>query len=97
MARVAPLRVPFAAHRDDTTTPTTVLSALAAAHAEGRGVLAFFDTRQARALREVCTGMRAAVAAFPWADAETRIARRLDRHVAAVEIGGQRARGDQGI
>ena len=77
-AAAAPPRVPFSAHRDDATTSRTVLSVLAGAHSVGAGLLGFFDTRGARALRLVCTELHAAVTACPWADAETRIARRLD-------------------
>ena len=36
-------------------------------------LLPFFSTREARALRGVCREFRAAVAAFPWHDAATRI------------------------
>ena len=77
-AAAAPPRVPFSAHRADTTTPRTVLSVLAGAHSVGDGGLGFFDTAEARALRLVCTELLAVIAACPWGDAKTRIVRRLD-------------------
>jgi hypothetical protein len=42
----------------------------------GAGVLGFFDTREARAPRLVCTELLAAVTSCPWADTETRLFRR---------------------
>ena len=66
---------PFASHRDDISFGTTVLSVLAGAHGAGGGILGFFDTREARALRLVCSEFLEAVAVAPWADAETRITR----------------------
>ena len=69
--------VPFCAHRADRATRKTLLSELAGAHSVGAGVLGFFSTREARALRLACEELCAAVAAAPWADAATRIARDL--------------------
>ena len=69
---------PFASHRADRDFASTILSVLAGAHSVGAGALAFFSTREARALRLVCTELLAAVASCPWADAKTRVARRLD-------------------
>ncbi len=46
---------------------------LAGAHSVGEGVLGFFDTREVRALRLVCSEFREAVAVVPWADMVTRI------------------------
>ena len=64
---------PFVSHRADRDYGTTVLSVLAGAHSVGEGVLGFFDTREARALRLVCSEFREAVAVVPWADLGTRI------------------------
>jgi hypothetical protein len=64
---------PFVSHRADRDYGTTVLSVLAGAHSVGEGVLGFFDTREARALRLVCSEFREAVAVVPWADMGTRI------------------------
>ena len=64
---------PFASHRDDATFGTTVLSVLAGAHGAGGGILGFFDTREARALRLVCSEFREAVAVAPWADLKTQV------------------------
>jgi hypothetical protein len=64
---------PFASHRADRDHASTVLSVLAGAHSVGDGILGFFDTREARALRLVCAEFREAVAAIPWADMGTRI------------------------
>ena len=66
---------PFASHRDDATFGTTVLSVLAGAHGAGGGILGFFDTREARALRLVCSEFREAVAVAPWADLKTHVRR----------------------
>ena len=66
---------PFVSHRDDRKYGTTVLSVLAGAHSVGGGILRFFDTREARAIRLVCSEFREAVAVAPWADAKTRITR----------------------
>jgi hypothetical protein len=69
---------PFVSHRADrgyASTPSTVLSVLAGAHSVGAGILGFFDTKAARALRLVCTEFREAVAVVPWADTGTRISR----------------------
>ena len=66
---------PFVSHRDDRDYGTTVLSVLAGAHRAGGGILSFVDTREARALRLVCSEFLEAVAVAPWADAETRITR----------------------
>ena len=66
---------PFVSHRDDRDYGTTVLSVLAGAHGAGGGILGFFDTRAARAIRLVCSEFREAVAVALWADAKTRIAR----------------------
>ena len=67
--------IPFVSHRLDRDYATTVLSVLSGAHSVGAGILGFFDTREARAIRLVCTEFRAAVAAVPWADTETCIMR----------------------
>ena len=64
---------PFTSHRGDRDFETTVLSVLAGAHGVGEGVLGFFDTREARALRLVCVEFRDTVASAPWADLGTRI------------------------
>ena len=64
---------PFASHRADRDHASTVLSVLAGAHSVGEGILGFFDTREARAIRLVCVEFREAVATVPWADMETRI------------------------
>ena len=68
---------PFVSHRDDTSFGTTVLSVLAGAHRAGGGILGFFDTREARAIRLVCSEFREAVAVAPWADLKTRITRNV--------------------
>ena len=70
-------RTPFTAHRADAVTTHTVMSVLDGAHRTGGGILGFLDSRRARALRLACEELRAAVAAAPWADAETRSARDL--------------------
>ena len=54
-----------------------MLSVLSGAHSVGAGILGFFDTKEARAIRLVCTEFRAAVAAVPWADMGTRISRNV--------------------
>ena len=64
---------PFVSHSADRDFGSTVLSVLAGAHSVREGVLGFFDTREARALRLVCAEFRDAVAVVPWADMETRI------------------------
>jgi hypothetical protein len=64
---------PFASHRDDLDCGSTVLSVLAGAHSVGDGILGYFDTREARVIRLVCTEFREAVAVVPWADMRTRI------------------------
>ncbi len=64
---------PFASHRTDRDYGSTVLSVLAGAHTVGAGILGFFDTKEARAIRLVCTEFREAVAIVPWADMGTRI------------------------
>ncbi len=64
---------PFASHRADRDYGSTVLSVLAGAHSVGGGVLGFFDTQEARALRLVCSEFREAVSVVPWADMRTRI------------------------
>ena len=71
----APL--PFAVPRSDVETPTTLLSTLRGAHSVGGGILGFFSTREARALRLVCCELREAVAEARWADGETCIKRSL--------------------
>ncbi len=68
---------PFVSHRADRDHASTVLSVLAGAHSVGAGILGFFDTREARAIRLVCAEFREAVAAVPWADTETRISRNV--------------------
>jgi hypothetical protein len=64
---------PFVSHRADRDYGSTVLSVLAGALSVGDGVFGFFDTREARALRLVCSEFREAVAVVPWADMRTRI------------------------
>ena len=64
---------PFTAHRVDRDVGSTVFSVLAGAHSVGEGVLGFFDTREARALRLVCSEFCEAVAIVPWSDMGTRI------------------------
>jgi hypothetical protein len=64
---------PFVSHRADRDYASTVLSVLAGAHGVGEGILGFFDTREARAIRLVCSELREAVAVVPWADTETRV------------------------
>jgi hypothetical protein len=64
---------PFVSHRADRDYGSTVLSVLAGAHSVGEGVLGFFDTREARALRLVCSEFREAVTVVPWADMRTRM------------------------
>ena len=66
---------PFASHRADRDHASTVLSVLAGAHSVGAGILGFFDTKEVRAIRLVCSEFREAVAAVPWADMGTRISR----------------------
>ena len=68
---------PFASHRADRDYASTVLSVLAGAHSVGEGILGFFDTREARAIRLVCVEFREAVAIVPWADMVTRISRNV--------------------
>ncbi len=68
---------PFVSHRADRDYASTVLSVLAGAHSVGAGILGFFDTREAGAIRLVCVEFRDAVAAIPWADMETRISRNV--------------------
>ena len=67
------VRIPLASHRADRDFGSTVLSVLAGAHSVGEGILGFFDTREARALRLVCVEFCEAVAVVPWADMGTRI------------------------
>jgi hypothetical protein len=50
-----------------------ILPALADAHARGGGILCYLTTRDARAIRATSKELRAAVAAFPWADISTRV------------------------
>ena len=69
----------FSAHRADAATTHTVLSVLDGAHRAGGGVLGFFDTHAARALRLVDVEASEAVAGAPWADAETRIKRHVGK------------------
>ena len=64
---------PFASVRAARDFGSTVLSVLAGAHSVGKGVLGFFNTREARKLRLVCSEFRDAVAVVPWADMRTRI------------------------
>ncbi len=64
---------PFVSHRADRDFASTVLSVLAGAHSVGEGILGFFDTREARAIRLVCSEFREAVAVVPRADLRTRI------------------------
>ena len=64
---------PLVSHRDDLDCGSTVMSVLAGAHSVGEGILGFFDTREARVIRLVCTEFREAVAVVPWADMGTRI------------------------
>jgi hypothetical protein len=52
-------------------TATTVFSALAGSHSVGEGVLGFFSTREARALRLVCEEARSAVAAAAWGETDS--------------------------
>ena len=66
---------PFVSHRADRDYASTVLSVLAGAHSVGEGILGFFDTREARAIRLVCTEFREAVAIVPWSDMTTCILR----------------------
>jgi hypothetical protein len=66
---------PFTSHRADRDFASTVLSVLAGAHSVGAGILGFFKTKEARAIRLVCTEFRAAVAVVPWADMRTCILR----------------------
>ena len=75
LAHAAPhlCSAPFTAHCADLDSGRTVLSILAGAHSVGEGILGFFDTREARAIRLVCVEFRDAVAAVPWADMRTRI------------------------
>jgi len=73
VASGAPRATPF----DDAAPRATVLSTLYGAHSVGKGLLSFFSTREARALRLVNDEMRAALAGVPWADAKPRIARDL--------------------
>jgi len=72
-------RTRFCAHRADGATTHTLLSVLDGAHRTGGGVLGFFDTRAARALRLVSEEAREAVASAPWFDKDTRILRHLGR------------------
>ena len=62
---------PFASHCADRDFGSTVLSVLAGAHGVGEGILGFFDTREARSIRLVCSEFREAVAVVPWADMVT--------------------------
>ena len=64
---------PFSVPRTDTTTSTTVLSTLQGAHSVGEGILGYFTTAEAGALRLVCSEMREAVAGAAWFDMKTRI------------------------
>ena len=66
-------RHPFVSHRDDLDYGSTFLSILAGPHSVGEGILSFFDTKEARVIRLVCSEFREAVAVVPWADIETRI------------------------
>ena len=50
---------------------------LLGAHSVRLGILGFFDTREARAIRIVCCEFREAVAAVPWADLRTTIVRNV--------------------
>ena len=68
---------PFVSHRADRDYASTVLSVLAGAHSVGAGILGFFDTREAGAIRLICTEFRDAVAAVPWEDEQTRISRNV--------------------
>ena len=63
----------LASHSANRDFGSNVLSVLAGAHSEGEGILGFFDTREARAIRLVCVELREAVAVVPWADMGTRI------------------------
>ena len=69
--------IPLAAHRKDRDYASTVLSVLDGAHSAGDGILGFFDTKEARVIRLVCAEFRDAVAIVPWADATTRISRKV--------------------
>ena len=64
---------PLVSHRDDRDYGTTVLSVLAGAHSVGEGILGFFDMKEARIIRLVCSEFREAIAIARWADMETRI------------------------
>ena len=68
---------PFVSHRADRDFGSTVLSVLAGAHTVGEGILGFFDTREARAIRLVCSEFREAIAVVPWADMGTQIWRNV--------------------
>ena len=68
---------PFVSHRADRDCASTVFAVLAGAHSVSAGILGFFDTREARALRLVCAEIRAAIAVIPWEDMETRIWRNV--------------------
>jgi hypothetical protein len=69
----APSGTPFTSHRGDRDFATTLLFVPAGAHGVGEGVLGFFDTREARALRLVCAEFWEAIASAPRADERARI------------------------
>jgi len=51
--------------------PSSILSILGAEHSHSRGILGFFSTKEARALRLICREFRDEVTNFKWDDINT--------------------------
>ena len=66
-------KVPFAVPGTNTTTPTTVVSTLGAAHSHGKGIFGFLNSKTLRRLRATSSELRNAVADFPLENDNTSI------------------------